>query len=99
MAQDPALTVGSTVAIFSGYSNKQIGTGTVTRVLLRWVLVEAPQWAMPVKFRTCATLKGHRITGGLAEHLNEWIKGPAAVDVARQLGWPAHCLTWNAPKR
>ena len=80
MAQDHALAVGSTVAIFSGYSNKQIGTGTITRVLLRWVLVEAPQWAMPVKFRTSAPLKGHRITGGLAEHLNEWIKVPAAVE-------------------
>ena len=81
MAQDHALAVGSTVAIFSGYSNKQIGTGTVTRVLLRWVLVEAPQWAVPVKFRTCAPLKGHRITGGLAEHLNEWIKVPVAVEL------------------
>ena len=80
MAQDHTLTVGSTVASFSGYSNKQIGTGTVTRVLLRWVLVEGPQWAIPVKFRTCAPLKGHRITGGLAEHLNEWIKVPAAVE-------------------
>ena len=80
MAQDYALAVGSTVAIFSGYSNKQIGTGTVTRVLPRWVLVEAPQWAVPVRFRTCAPLKGHRITGGLAEHLNEWIKVPAAAE-------------------
>ena len=78
MAHDHTLTVGCTVAIHSGYTHKQVGTGTVVRVLTRWVLIEARQWAVPVKFRTCAPLKGHRITGGLAEHLNEYIQVPAA---------------------
>lgn len=83
MAHDHTLTVGCTVAIHSGYTNKQIGTGTVARMLTRWVLVEAPQWAVPVKFRTCAPLKGRRISGGLAEHLNDWIRVPAAEVDAR----------------
>ena len=72
------LTVGASVTIFSSYSNKQVGTGTVVRVLQRWVEVQSSSWRVPVRFRTCAPLRGHRITGGLAEHLNEWIKVPAA---------------------
>lgn len=71
------LTVGSQVAIHSGYSNKQIGVGTVVRVLQRWVLVESSSWRTPVKFRTSAPLRGYRITGGVAEYLNEWIKLPS----------------------
>ncbi len=71
------LTVGASVAIFSGYSNRQIGTGTIVRVLQRWVEVQSSSWAVPVRFRTCAPLRGYRITGGLAEHLNERIKVPA----------------------
>jgi hypothetical protein len=71
-----SLTVGAPVAIFSGYSNRQIGTGTVIRVLQRWVMVESSCWAVPVQFRTSAPLRGHRIAGGMAEHLNEWIKVP-----------------------
>jgi len=88
VAQDHAMVVGSMVAIHSGYTNKLIGAGTVVRVLTRWVLVEAPQWAVPVKFRTCAPLKGHRITGGLAEHLNEYIQVPSAEagQVSAQVG-------------
>ena len=72
------LTVGATVAIFSSYSKKQVGTGTVIHVLQHWVEVQSSSWRVPVRFRTCAPLRGHRITGGLAEHLNEWIKIPAA---------------------
>ena len=71
------LTVGTEVAIYSAYSNKQIGVGTVVRVLSRWVLVQSSSWRTPVKFRTCAPLRGHRITGGLAEYLNEYIKIPS----------------------
>ena len=89
MAHDHTLTVGSTVAIHSGYTHKQVGTGTVVRVLTRWVLVEARQWAVPVKFRTCAPLKGHRITGGLAEHLNDWIRVPTAEVDVEEAGQPA----------
>jgi len=70
------LTVRASVAIFSGYSSRQIGTGTVVRVLQRWVVVQSSSWAVPVRFRTCAPLRGHRITGGLAEYLNEWIRVP-----------------------
>lgn len=71
------LTVGASVPIFSGYSNKQIGTGTGTCVLQRWVVVESSCWAAPVKFRTCTPLRGYRITGGVAEYLNEWIAVPS----------------------
>ena len=74
------LTVGATVAIYSSYSSKQIGTGTVVRVLSRWVLVQSSSWRTSVKFRTCAPLRGHRITGGVAEHLNEWIVVPSSAD-------------------
>ncbi len=77
-ARAHSLTVGTSVAIFSSYSNKPIGTGTVIRVLQRWVEVQSSSWAVPVRFRTCAPLRGHRITGGLAEHMNEWIKIPAS---------------------
>lgn len=73
-----SLTVGAVVPIFSGYSNKQVGTGTVIRVLQRWVVVQSSCWRGPVRFRTSALLRGHRITGGLAEHLNEWIRIPTA---------------------
>lgn len=75
-ARAHGLTAGASVAIFSSYSNKPIGTGIVLRVLQRWVEVQSSSFAMPVRFRTCAPLRGHRITGGLAEHLNEWIKIP-----------------------
>lgn len=71
------LTVGTEVAIFSGHSNRQIGVGTVVRVLSRWVVVQSSSWRTPVKFRTCAPLRGYRITGGVAEYLNEWIKVPS----------------------
>lgn len=77
-APSHGLTVGASVPIFSGYSNKQIGTGTVIRVLQRWVLVQSSCWRVPVRFRTSAPLRGHRITGGLAEHFNEWIKVPTS---------------------
>lgn len=73
-----SLTVGAVVPIFSGYSNKQVGTGTVIRVLQCWVVVQSSCWRVPVKFRTSAPLRGHRITGGLAEHLNEWIRIPTS---------------------
>ena len=76
-APSHGLTVGSEVAIHSSYSNKQIGFGTVVRVLSRWVLVQSSSWRTPVKFRTCAPLRGYRITGGVAEHLNEYIKIPS----------------------
>lgn len=76
-APAPALLIGAEVAIYSGYSNNLIGIGKVVRVLKRWVLVDSSSWAVPVRFRTCAPLRGHRITGGLAEHLNEWIKVPS----------------------
>lgn len=65
------LIIGADVAIFSGYSNNLIGVGKVTQVLKRWVVVDSSSWAIPARFRTCAPLRGHRITGGLAEHLNE----------------------------
>jgi hypothetical protein len=77
-ARSHSLMVGAVVAIFSSYSSRQIGTGTVIRVLQRWVEVQSSSWAMPVRFRTCAPLRGHRITGGLAEHMNEWIEIPSA---------------------
>ncbi len=70
------LTVGSEVAIYSGYSNNLIGIGKVVRVLQRWVVVDSSSWRTPVRFRTCAPLRGHRITGGLAEYMNEWIQIP-----------------------
>lgn len=71
------LIVGTEVAIYSGYSNNLIGIGKVTRVLKRWVVVDSSSWRTPVKFRTCAPLRGYRITGGMAEYLNEWIKVPS----------------------
>ena len=71
------LMVGSEVAIYSGYSNNLIGIGKVVRVLKRWVVVDSSSWRTPVKFRTCAPLRGYRITGGLAEYLNEWIAIPS----------------------
>lgn len=71
------LTVGREVAIYSGYSNNLIGIGKVTRVLKRWVMVDSSSWRTPVKFRTCAPLRGYRITGGLAEYLNESIAIPS----------------------
>lgn len=70
------LTVGTEVPIYSGYSNNLIGIGKVVRVLKRWVVVDSSSWAMPVRFRTCAPLRGYRITGGVAEHLNEWVQIP-----------------------
>ena len=73
-----SLTVGTTVEIFSGHSNRKIGVGTVLRVLSCWVVVQSSSWRTPVKFRTCAPLRGHRITGGVAEYLNEWISVPVA---------------------
>ena len=63
-ARAHSLTVGAVVPIFSSYSNKPIGTGTVVRVLQRWVEVQSSSWGVPVRFRTCAPLRGHRITGG-----------------------------------
>ncbi len=75
-APSHGLTVGAEVAIYSGYSNSLIGIGKVTRVLKRWVVVDSSSWAVPVRFRTCAPLRGYRITGGLAEHLNEWFAVP-----------------------
>ncbi len=78
-ARAHGLTVGASVPIFSAYSSKPIGTGTVIRVLQRWVEVQSSSWAVPVRFRTSAPLRGHRITGGLAEYLNEWIKIPAGA--------------------
>ena len=71
------LTVGAEVAIYSGYSNNLVGIGKVARVLKRWVVVDSSSWRTPVKFRTCAPLRGYRITGGVAEYLNEWIKIPS----------------------
>ena len=71
------LTAGTEVAIYSGYSNNLIGIGKVVRVLKRWVIVDSSSWRTPVKFRTCAPLRGYRITGGVAEYLNEWIKVPS----------------------
>lgn len=71
------LTVGAEVAIYSGYSNNLVGVGKVVRVLKRWVVVDSSSWAVPVRFRTCAPLRGHRITGSLAEYTNEWIKVPS----------------------
>lgn len=62
-APSHGLTVGSEVAIHSGYSNKQIGTGRVVRVLKRWVEVQSSSWTQPVRFRTCAPLRGYRIQG------------------------------------
>lgn len=76
-APSHVLMVGTEVAIHSGYSNKQIGVGTVVRVLSRWVVVQSSSWRTPVKFRTSAPLLGYRITGGVAEYLNEWIKVPS----------------------
>ena len=76
-ARAHALAVGTEVAIHSSYSNRQIGTGTVVRVLQRWVEVQSSSWRGAVRFRTSAPLRGHRITGGLAEHMNEWIKVPS----------------------
>lgn len=70
------LMVGSEVAIYSGYSNNLIGIGKVVRVLQRWVVVDSSSWRTPVQFRTCAPLRGYRITGGVAEHLNEWVQIP-----------------------
>ena len=75
-APSHGLTVGSEVAIYSSYSNRLTGIGRVTRVLSRWVVVDSSSWRTPVKFRTCAPLRGHRITGGVAEYLNEYIKIP-----------------------
>lgn len=70
------LTVGTEVAIYSGHSNNLIGVGKVVRVLKRWVVVQSSSWSQPVRFRICAPLRGYRITGGLCEYLNEWIKIP-----------------------
>ncbi len=71
------LTVGTEVAIHSGHTNNLVGIGKVVRVLKRWVVVESSNWSQPARFRTCAPLRGHRITGGVAEFLNEWIKVPS----------------------
>lgn len=67
------LTIGQTVSIRGGYSNKEIATGTVTRLSRTMATVATPEYAVPVRYRLTAPLKGRRITGGVAEHLNDWI--------------------------
>jgi len=46
-ARADGLVVGAVVLIFSAYSNRRIGVGTVIRVLQRWVVVQSSCWGAP----------------------------------------------------
>ena len=64
------------VIIYSGYTSKPIGEGTVIKTKKNWVEVHTPLYARPVRYRTSGSLAGRRITGGLAEWLNDHIHLP-----------------------
>jgi hypothetical protein len=70
-----AFTIGETVLIrFRGRNGPVLaGEGVITKICKRWVEVTTPKYARPVRYRTTGDLAGKRISGGIAQFLNDYI--------------------------
>ena len=68
------LEVGQIIEIKGGHQGNPMAKGRVTKLNKKWATVETILYAGPVRYRLDGPLKGRRITGGLAEHLNDYIE-------------------------
>lgn len=71
------IKAGDHVAIYGGHTHKQIATGTVDYVTKNFAVIDAPAlYVRTVRYRINPDrpLCGHRVTGGLCEYLNDFIR-------------------------